>query len=75
MFGWLGKGVAGLWPAGSDSILKSLFVDGIISGVGGVMVFLPNIMLLFLAIAAIEDSGYMARAAFLMDRLMHKILF
>jgi ferrous iron transport protein B len=73
LFGWLGGAVAGLWPAGSDSVLKSLLVDGIIGGVGGVMVFLPNILLLFLAIAALEDSGYMARAAFMMDRLMHKI--
>jgi ferrous iron transport protein B len=73
LFGWLGGAVAGLWPAGADSVLKSLLVDGIIGGVGGVMVFLPNILLLFLAIAALEDSGYMARAAFMMDRLMHKI--
>ena len=72
-FGWLGGAVGGLWPEGSDSVLKSLLVDGIIGGVGGVMVFLPNIILLFLAIAALEDSGYMARAAFMMDRLMHKI--
>lgn len=73
LFGWLGQTIGGLWPKGSDSILKSLLVDGIIGGVGGVMVFLPNIVLLFLAIAALEDSGYMARAAFLMDRVMHKI--
>jgi ferrous iron transport protein B len=73
MFGWLGETVAGLWPPGSDSILKSLLVDGIIAGVGGVLVFMPNILLLFLAIAVLEDSGYMARAAFMMDRLMHKI--
>jgi ferrous iron transport protein B len=72
-FGWLGGVVAGLWPEGSDSVLKSLLEDGIIGGVGGVIVFLPNILLLFLAIAILEDSGYMARAAFMMDRLMHKI--
>lgn len=72
-FGWLGGAVAGLWPAGSESLIKSLLVDGIISGVGGVIVFLPNILLLFLAIALLEDTGYMARAAFVMDRLMHKI--
>ncbi|MGI6088095.1 MAG: ferrous iron transport protein B [Kiritimatiellia bacterium] len=72
-FGWLGERVTGWWPAGSDSLLKSLLVDGIISGVGGVLVFLPNILLLFLAIAILEDSGYMARAAFMMDRVMHKI--
>ena len=72
-FGWLGEFVAGWWPEGSESLLKSLLVDGIISGVGGVLVFLPNILLLFLAIAVLEDSGYMARAAFMVDRLMNKI--
>jgi len=72
-FGWLGWVVQSWWPAGSESLLKSLLVDGIIGGVGGVIVFLPNILLLFLAIAILEDSGYMARAAFIMDRLMHKI--
>ncbi len=72
-FGWLGRGISGFWPAGSDNIIKSLLVDGIIGGVGGVVVFLPNIMLLFAAIAILEDSGYMARAAFVTDRLMHKI--
>jgi len=71
-FGWLGTTVTGWWPSGSDSILKSLLVDGLIAGVGGVLVFLPNILLLFLAIALLEDTGYMARAAFIMDRLMHK---
>ncbi|MBN1572793.1 MAG: ferrous iron transport protein B [Deltaproteobacteria bacterium] len=72
-FGWLSDVVVGWWPAGSESVLKSLLVDGIIGGVGGVLVFLPNILLLFLAIAILEDSGYMARAAFIMDRLMNKI--
>jgi ferrous iron transport protein B len=72
-FGWLGAAVSGLWPAGSESWLRSLLVDGVIAGVGGVVVFLPNILLLFLAIALLEDTGYMARAAFVMDRLMHKI--
>ncbi|MBI5592332.1 MAG: ferrous iron transport protein B [Deltaproteobacteria bacterium] len=72
-FGWLGGVVQGWWPEGSESLLKSLLADGIIGGVGGVIVFLPNILLLFLAIAILEDSGYMARAAFIMDRLMHKI--
>ncbi len=69
----LGESVAALWPPDSGSRLKSLLVDGILGGVGGVLVFLPNILLLFLAIAILEDSGYMARAAFVMDRLMHKI--
>ncbi|HOP06128.1 MAG TPA: ferrous iron transport protein B [candidate division Zixibacteria bacterium] len=71
LFGWLGGLIESNWP--SDSALKSLIEDGIIGGVGGVLVFLPNILLLFLAIAVLEDSGYMARAAFIMDRLMHKI--
>lgn len=72
-FGWLSMVISGFWPMGAESALKSLVVDGIIGGVGGVLVFLPNILLLFLAISILEDSGYMARAAFLMDRLMHKI--
>ena len=57
----------------SDGWLKDLVVDGVIGGVGSVLVFLPNIMLLYLFISLLEDSGYMARAAFIMDRLMHKI--
>jgi ferrous iron transport protein B len=73
LFGWLGATVSGLWPQAGDSWLRSLLVDGIIAGVGGVVVFLPNILLLFLAIALLEDTGYMARAAFVMDRIMHKI--
>jgi ferrous iron transport protein B len=72
-FEWSGRAIAGLWPAGSESWLKSLLVDGMIGGVGGVIVFLPNILLLFSAIALLEDTGYMARAAFIMDRVMHKI--
>jgi ferrous iron transport protein B len=56
-----------------DGPLKSLLADGIIGGVGGVVSFLPSIMILFLGIAFLEDSGYMARAAFIMDHLMHKI--
>ncbi|KKK49443.1 hypothetical protein LCGC14_3135020, partial [marine sediment metagenome] len=65
--------VSQLWPKGSDSALRSLIVDGIIGGVGAVLVFVPMIFMLFLAIAVLEDSGYMARAAFVMDRLMHRI--
>lgn len=53
--------------------LKDLLIDGIIGGVGGVIVFLPNILILFLFISFMEDTGYMARAAFIMDKLMHKI--
>ena len=57
----------------NDGWLKDLVVDGVIGGVGSVLVFLPNILLLYLFISLLEDSGYMARAAFIMDRLMHKI--
>ena len=53
--------------------LKDMVVDGIIGGVGGVIVFLPNILILYLFISIMEDSGYMARAAFIMDKLMHKM--
>lgn len=56
-----------------DGILKDLICDGIIGGVGGVIVFLPNILILYLCISFMEDSGYMARAAFIMDKLMHRI--
>jgi ferrous iron transport protein B len=56
-----------------DGWLKDLVVDGIIGGVGSVLVFLPNILLLYLFISLLEDSGYMARGAFIMDRLMHKL--
>jgi ferrous iron transport protein B len=62
--------VSGVMP---DGLLQSLIVDGIIGGVGGVVVFTPNIILLFLCIAILEDSGYMARVAFIMDQLMHRI--
>ncbi len=71
-FGWAGERISAFWPEGSDSPLRSLLVDGIIGGVGGVVVFLPNIVLLFLGLAFLEDTGYMARAAFLVDRWMHK---
>ncbi len=54
-----------------DSLLKDLLIDGVIGGVGGVLVFLPNILLLFLGISIFEDTGYLARAAFIMDRIMH----
>ena len=57
----------------ADGWLKDLIVDGVIGGVGSVLVFLPNILLLYMFISLLEDSGYMARAAFIMDRLMHRI--
>lgn len=64
LLGWVGLG--GTW-------VESLFADGIIAGVGGVMVFVPVLMFLYIALAVLEDSGYMARAAFVMDRLMHTL--
>jgi ferrous iron transport protein B len=67
---WMGALVGSLLPPGD---LRSLLVDGIIAGVGAVVVFLPQICLLFLFIGLLEDTGYMARAAFLMDRLMSKV--
>ena len=56
-----------------DGILKDLVADGIIGGVGGVIVFLPNILILYFCISFMEDSGYMARAAFIMDKIMHRV--
>ena len=67
---WLGGAVGKLIPPGD---LNSLLVNGVIAGVGAVIVFLPQILLLFLFIGFLEDTGYMARAAFLMDRLMSKV--
>ncbi len=67
-FVWLGEFVGGLMNGGP---LRDLIVDGIIGGVGSVAVFLPNIVILYLFISLMEDSGYMARAAFIMDKLMH----
>ena len=65
---WLGQWVAASMPEGP---LRSMLVDGIIGGVGAVIVFLPQILILYFFISLMEDSGYMARAAFIMDRLMH----
>jgi ferrous iron transport protein B len=67
--GWIGGYAAGISP----EWLGSLLADGIIGGLGSVLIFIPPIFLLFIAIAILEDCGYMARAAFVMDRLMHKI--
>ena len=69
-FGRLGQAVGSLMSAG---LLRDLLVDGVIAGVGGVVVFLPQILLLFFFISILEDTGYMARAAFLMDRLMRGV--
>jgi ferrous iron transport protein B len=74
---WLESGInylsgvtASILPPGD---LKSLIVDGIIGGVGGVLIFLPNILILFFFLSFLEDTGYMARAAFIMDKVMHRI--
>ncbi|RJP70270.1 MAG: ferrous iron transport protein B [Ignavibacteriales bacterium] len=67
---WVGNFIGTVIPEGS---LHDLIVDGIIGGVGGVIVFLPNILILFFCISLMEDTGYMARAAFIMDKLMHKM--
>lgn len=69
-FGALGDAARSVLPEG---LLADLIVDGIIAGVGGVLVFLPQILLLFLFISILEDTGYMARAAFLLDKLMSKV--
>ena len=68
--GWIGEWIGSTMP---DGILKDLIVDGIIGGVGGVLVFLPQILILFFFISLLEDSGYMARAAFIVDRIMHRV--
>ena len=74
---WIEGGVNGignlLGRCLPPSLLHDLLIDGIVSGVGSVVVFLPNILILFFCIALFEDTGYMARAAFLMDRIMHLI--
>jgi ferrous iron transport protein B len=70
-FGWLGSTVAANMGEG---FLTSFIVDGIIGGVGGVLVFVPLIFILFLVLSVLEDSGYLARAAFVMDRFMHKLV-
>jgi len=71
-FSWLADFIKSLWSPEQLPLLRSLVTDGIIAGVGGVIVFLPNILFLFFAIAILEDSGYMARAAFVMDGIMRK---
>ena len=71
---WLVDSLAGLLTEHmSDGPLKDMLIDGIIGGVGGVIVFLPNILILYFFISLMEDSGYMARAAFIMDKIMHKM--
>lgn len=64
---------SGLTAAGVNEVLRSLLVDGIIAGVGGILTFLPNIFILFLALAFLEDSGYMARVAYVMEGIMSRL--
>lgn len=68
--GWLYNAVRGIM---SEGPLRDMLTDGVISGVGSVLVFLPNIMILYLFISILEDSGYLARAAFIMDKIMHRM--
>ena len=68
--GWLYNTVRGMMQEGP---LRDMLTDGVISGVGSVLVFLPNIMILYLFISILEDSGYLARAAFIMDKVMHRM--
>ncbi|SDK42770.1 ferrous iron transport protein B [Halanaerobium congolense] len=68
--GWIGSLLLG---AGASPLITSFITDGIIGGVGSVLVFIPNIFLLFLAIGVLEDSGYMSRAAYVMDKVMSKL--
>ena len=70
LFGWAGETVGQWLPEGD---IKSLIVDGVIGGVGGTLVFLPQICLLFFLLALLEDSGYLARSALVMDRLMQRV--
>lgn len=71
-FGLLAESVKRIWAPETLPFLRSLLTDGIINGVGGVLVFLPNILFLFFAIALLEESGYMSRAAFVMDGIMRR---
>ncbi len=70
LVGWLGDKLTATMPEGP---LKAMLIDGVIGGVGSVIVFLPQILILYFFISLMEDSGYMARAAFIMDKLMHKM--
>jgi len=71
---WISQGtISGLELIGTHPMMVSLIVDGIIAGVGGILTFLPNIFILFLALAFLEDSGYMSRVAYVMDGIMGKI--
>jgi len=73
-FEWLGGWLsAAMLSVGASETLVSMVVDGALAGVGGVLIFVPNIIILFFFVSILEDSGYMARAAFLMDKIMHRM--
>jgi ferrous iron transport protein B len=69
LFGLAGRALEPLLP---DPLIKSILIDGVLAGVGGVVVFLPNIVLLFIGLSFLEASGYMSRAAFVIDKVMHR---
>lgn len=71
LFGWLGEYTVGVL---GENVLSSFLCDGVIGGVGGVLVFLPQIIIMFLFLSILEDSGYLARAAFALDKIMHKVV-
>jgi ferrous iron transport protein B len=73
LFKFLASFISNIWPESVYILLRSLVINGIITGIGTVVVFLPNILILFFCISLLEDSGYMARVSFILDRLMHKI--
>ena len=74
---WIDAGfaAAGQWVQGqmAPGLFRDLLVDGVLAGVGGVVIFLPQILILFFFLGLLEDSGYLARAAFLLDRVMHRV--
>ncbi|NGX49547.1 MAG: Ferrous iron transport protein B [Candidatus Anoxychlamydiales bacterium] len=73
IFKFVTSSISNLWPQAILPLFRSLIIDGVVAGIGSVVVFMPNIVMLFFCISILEDSGYMARAAFILDRLMHKI--
>lgn len=73
IFKFIISSISNLWPQTMLPLFRSLIIDGVIAGISSVVVFMPNIAGLFFCISILEDSGYMARAAFILDRLMHKI--
>lgn len=68
-FGWAGSAISNFMP---DGIFKSLMVNGILAGMSGVIIFIPQIVILFAFLAILEDSGYMSRVSFILDKIMRK---